>query len=134
MSTKRIIETHREIRAVLDRLARSCDLPEVCAILGDLGSLLPPHFADEERSDGFFARVVSENPNLDSRVCSLQRQHTDITADVASLESDVRDYLERAVARFFARRDALVELLRAHEDAENSLVMDAFLTDLGGSE
>ena len=94
---------------------------------------LKEHFVLEERV-GFLAAATEAAPRLSRRANRLSREHADMNAAVARILEDLlssQKLPERwaALVESFAR---FSETLLAHEQAEEEIVREAFMEDLGG--
>ena len=104
-------------------------------LLAALRRELKEHFALEERA-GLMAAATEAAPRLSGRADRLTREHADLSATVARILEDLlssQKLPERwaALAESFAR---FSETLLAHERAEEEMVREAFLDDLGGGD
>ena len=97
---------------------------------------LSEHFAGEEAPDGMFAKALDAAPRLERRVLALRGQHAPLRAELKQILEDaayagVAADVWRRVAEAF---DVFAAGLRAHELAENRIVTDAYLEDLGAGD
>jgi hypothetical protein len=126
----------REIEALLgespagedDPAARRSRLEEPFA---DLEGVLIEHFASEEQG-GYFAEVLGVAPRLSGRVARLRRNHPAFRRRLTRLREHIRDPTI-AWPEVEDRVAALLKALADHESAENDLVHEAFMQDLGSS-
>ncbi len=102
------------------------------ALLEGFDPALRDHFAVEERG-GYFSEVLQVAPRLNRRAERLQQNHLEFRQRLNRLLELTRDAVgapdkwERVtvgVAEF-------LQQLSVHEDAENELVREAFMHDLG---
>ncbi len=101
-------------------------------LLAALRRELKEHFALEERA-GFLVAATEAAPRLSRRASRLSREHADMNAAVARILEDLlssQELPERwaALVESFAR---FSETLLAHERAEEEMVREAFMDDLG---
>lgn len=103
--------------------------------LAEFRTQLQVHFAEEEQS-GYLGEALSAAPQLASQAESLRHEHEAFMAAadrlVAEVEEDVPDADQAAKQR--QKFVQLVSGLRKHEQAENSLVLEAFDEDLGSGD
>ena len=129
-----ILEEHALLRDLLSRItaartpARLADLPP---LLADLHDLLSVHFRHEEEDEGLVEAVREEAPRLVGRAEALLREHNDLLGRAAGLESEVRSVLEGPVQEALDAVKELHDRLVAHDEAENALLHEAVLDDLG---
>jgi hypothetical protein len=129
-----ILEEHALLRDLLARItdARVPErLPELPALLAELHELLSTHFRHEEETEGLVEAVREEAPRLVGRAESLLREHQDLLGRAAGLEAEVRSVLEGPVTEVLASVKDLHDRLVAHDEAENALLHEAVLDDLG---
>ncbi len=126
----------REVEALLadsgarrdDPAARRSRLEELFA---DFEGVLIEHFAIEEQG-GYFAEVLAVAPRLSGRVSRLKRNHPAFRRRLTRLRKHIPDPTI-AWPEVEARVAALLKALADHESAENDLVHEAFMQDLGSS-
>jgi hypothetical protein len=129
-----ILEEHALLRDLLSRISavrapeRISELP---TLLSELHDLLTTHFRHEEESEGLVEAVREEAPRLVGRAEALLREHQDLLGRAAGLEAEVRSVLEGPVADVLASVKDLHDRLVAHDEAENALLHEAVLDDLG---
>jgi DnaK suppressor protein len=102
-------------------------------IVEDLASLLPEHFALEEKG-GYMTDVLSAAPRFQRRVGSLKREHAVLARQMAELAEHARAAeapKEWEAVRGEASRFA--EALLHHEREEGDLMRAAFADDLGSA-
>lgn len=97
--------------------------------LNEFANVLFRHFAHEE-DGGYFAELLLECPSFESRVRSLAREHDVVTDDVEQILNAVCSAAPRPLIE--ARIVGLLNRIEAHEEAENEIVQEALLVDLGG--
>ncbi len=126
----------REVEALLgdsgargdDPAARRSRLEELFA---DFEGVLSDHFALEEQG-GYFAEVVAVAPRLSGRVARLRRNHPAFRLRLTRMRKHIPDPTI-AWPEVEAQVAALLKALADHESAENDLVREAFMQDLGSS-
>jgi len=137
---RKILETHRELMQLLDRIDRALSdrassAEDVVAMLGQLGDRLIKHFELEEEG-GYFAEALTGAPRLIARANDLLRQHPKMSAEARELVelsdrvSDPEQWWATTRDRFQAFRAALLE----HEQREDGLVQEAYQRDLGAQD
>jgi RNA polymerase-binding transcription factor DksA len=114
--------------------SRTCETAAL-VLIADLHDELADHFALEEM-DGYFGEAVASAPRLARRVERMQREHawfcersSDLLAE-ASRAAFAPGVWLRVEAGF---RDLRADLL-AHETAENDVMRDALMDDLGSGD
>lgn len=132
-----IADEHRELEALYGRIrARLADkgecLKTVQALFDELVSRVRTHFATEEYG-GYFREIVELAPRLSSRADRLEREHGELLAIAEQLAKDIRHACESRIWRFAIRVDfeRFLHRCQEHEAAENTLVQDAYLQDIG---
>jgi hypothetical protein len=124
--------SHRVILGFLDDLGEAKTPSQIHTVLDMLEQLLSEHFSDEEGPDGLFEELRDARPANDSRLKSLQREHREILQTLQALREQVRD-VERCLRAINSDKADFLRLVRGHERAESSLVMDTYFVDDGGS-
>lgn len=128
-------ETHlaHEQEAVpnLINMLSECSLEAIDAHMAETVPVLEEHFAEEEGPGGFYDAIRSEAPRFAGKVNELTREHGEVLASVRELIALAARY-STARDEALAARDALVETLRAHNQAEIHLLQEAYQVDLGG--
>ena len=130
---KRLQQAHQRVEACLAEFESAGGAEAILASLGRLLELLPEHFArDEEGPDGVFEELRTLRPALDPQIERLEHQHREILRDLEALrsracESGCDD------AHIQEQRAACVRRIRAHEEAESRLTLEAYFFDEGGS-
>jgi iron-sulfur cluster repair protein YtfE (RIC family) len=105
----------------------------VLSLLTALRRELKEHFALEE-SVGFLAAAADAAPRLSRRASRLTREHADVDAALARLLQDLLSS-QKSPERWATLLEVfagLSETLLAHERAEEEMVRQAFMDDLGG--
>lgn len=100
-------------------------------IVEDLASLLPEHFALEEKG-GYMSDVLSAAPRFQRRIGNLRREHTILARQMAELAERARG-AETPAEWESVREEAgrFAEALLDHEKEEGDLMRAAFADDLG---
>ena len=139
-----ILREHRELMALItelgDRASKGSDSGEhwsgdLAEILTQLRTTLHQHFTAEE--EGPFATEFPETfPQLAGRLEDVLGEHRDLMDRVDHLLREVHEASEQATAEEVQqiRKDVrtFIEAIRAHESAENLLLQEAYLEDIGG--
>ena len=128
---RRSLDDLEDAFAAHDRLERSEQaLARTLALLESLPRTLREHFAVEEEG-GYFSEVVAAAPRLARTVKRLGAEHVRFRAasrELAELAGKAAGASEWDGVE--ARAAELLRALRAHEDRENAVVQDAFMTDM----
>lgn len=140
-------EEHRVIGADLDaveaqltRLTKSApdadQAGEALRRIEHLARELPTHFAWEEAAGGIFAKALEVAPRLERSVLALRRRHGPLGSEIQQILEDagyagVAPDAWREVAKRFG---VFARALRNHERAEDRLIADAYLQDLGSGD
>lgn len=127
-----IAAEHHELRARIERLTTTTDLPVIVQELDGLRALLAEHFAHEEQAGGLHADVARTAPHLLPALDHLLAEHTELlaaadaarAAAVACWRGPMAEVLN-AVAHLAAR-------LAAHEEGEEGVLAESVYQDLGG--
>ena len=139
-----ILREHRELMALItdlgERASKGADSGEhwsedLADILARLRTTLHQHFASEEEGP-FATEFPASFPQLADRLEDILGEHRDLMERVDQLTREVNEASEKATAEEVAaiREDvrAFIEAIRAHESAENSLLQQAYIEDIGG--
>ena len=140
-----VLREHRELMELItslqEKAARYSDdaerwSEELGEILMPLRTTLHRHFTAEE--EGPFAKDFPEAfPHLAGKLEDLMGEHRDLMDRIDHLLREVNESSERAgkaeVQRIRKDVHAFIEAIRVHEAAENNLLQDAYLEDIGGS-
>jgi iron-sulfur cluster repair protein YtfE (RIC family) len=126
----------RLLRELVDELraghAAEARISAAQGSLESLGSQLREHFALEERG-GYFSEALAVAPRLSRRADALLREHAAFLERLGNLREMA--FESRAPGDLWsAIEEGLRELaadLRAHEERENELILQAFDEDLG---
>jgi hypothetical protein len=142
--SRRAREEHQAIGADLDAIealltqlgALESDAEQALRRLEHLARELPEHFSWEEAADGIFAKALDVAPRLERRVLALRKRHAPLGSEIQQILEDagyagVAPDAWRRVAKRFG---AFAKALRNHERAEDRLIADAYLQDLGSGD
>ena len=129
-----IRDEHQALRDLLGAISRtlatgSDGVGEVSSMLSSLRTQLDQHFADEEKI-GFFDKVAEKALRLAERTQHLHDEHAKLKSTLKNLAEFVEEksnWWQETERRF---RDFSKELMH-HESAENELLMDAYMRDIG---
>jgi hypothetical protein len=119
-----------ELRNVSDSL-REGD-PHAGAAARDLLSDLSAEFSlyfDAEESENYFGALLADRPRLKTEVGKLRDAHEGFRDSVGSLRRLAAD--ESQDTRLAAGIDRVLDDFEEHEQAENALLQEFFLTDEG---
>jgi hypothetical protein len=126
---QRILEEHRTIRGVTERVEQARDLGELLTRLTEFKAVLEPHFHTEEAPEGFF-EVVRASHNV-GRIGQLQSDHEHLLGEVDRLMACAQACLSGPIAEILRQASDLARRLRDHEAREDKLLLDAMYTDTG---
>lgn len=137
---QRLIEDHRALKGLLARIeealvSRTATIPEVGALLGELGDRLVKHFTLEE-DGGYFTAALLHAPQLVVRANQLMAQHpkmctqADQLVKLAAAPANAEAWWTTTRERFQAFK---AELLR-HEREEDGLLQEAYQQDIGSHD
>ncbi|MDD4267980.1 MAG: hemerythrin domain-containing protein [Pirellulales bacterium] len=136
----KIQEQHRRLADLLKRIEtllerRSGPPQEVVQLLGQLGDQLVKHFETEE-TGGYFTEALLHAPQLVARANALMLQHPKMTqrsrelGGAADPETSPEAWWEQTRERFAAFRAELHE----HERAEDGLIQEVYMRDIGSHD
>lgn len=132
-----IADEHRELEALYERIRatladRGECLKTVQELFDELADRVRRHFANEE-TGGYFHEIVELAPRLSSRADRLEREHAELLEIAEQLSRNIRHACETQIWWFAIRVDfeRFIERCERHEAAENALVQDAYLQDIG---
>ena len=110
-------------------------LMRAMSLLTALHRELKEHFVLEE-SAGLLAAAADAAPRLSRRVSLVGREHAELDAGLARILDDLLSS-QKSPERWAALLESfgrLSEALLAHERAEEEMVREAFMDDLGGGD
>lgn len=128
---ERILAEHRTIREFLQQIEKSGGLVELLNLLKDLRAVLELHFMSEEAPQGFFDSIREMSSRQLATLDRLEKEHGALLAEVDGVSERARACLAGAVAAILTEARALARRLRAHEAAEETVLIDTMYTDLG---
>jgi hypothetical protein len=128
---ERILAEHRTIREFLQQIDNSSGLVELLGLLKDLRAVLELHFMSEEAPDGFFDSIREMSSRQLATLDRLEKEHGPLLAEVDGVSERARACLAGAVAAILMEARALARRLRAHETAEETVLIDTMYMDLG---
>lgn len=90
------------------------------------------HFGEEEQG-GYLSAALTAAPRLTHQAEELLRQHVKLIQELDEVLHEVRapQRTEASWAGSFHKFDHFVKTFRAHEEAENTLLVSAFEQDIG---
>ncbi len=130
---QRLADLLNQIETLLEQ--RSGPIDEVVRLLGQLGDQLTKHFETEE-AGGYFAEALLHAPQLVERANALMLQHPRMTHSSRKLggavdpETSPEAWWEQTRERFVAFRAELHE----HERAEDGLIQEVYMRDIGSHD
>ena len=112
-----VLRVHRQLKECMRRIDGSSWHPSLLRdTVERLASVLPEHFAYEERAGGLFERLRASEGHPDFEVDALEEEHRRLLDQVRELESTPMSAVElRHELKLLVRR------LRAHERRESVL-------------
>lgn len=128
---EQILAEHRKIRELVQRIENSHNLVELLHLLQEFRTLLELHFMSEEAPDGFFDALRNTASRPLTKVAQLEKEHWTLLAQLDRVSEGARVCLTGPVAAVLTEARALARRIRAHEAAENALLLDTVYTDLG---
>jgi hypothetical protein len=117
---------------LLDELAGQDRADDMRQTLEILGGLLEVHFRREAGKDGLFEVIRRIRPECHRRLLALEDEHATLLGKLKELCTALAAS-DRADAELRRAKADLVAGLRAHEQSENQLMLDAHCVDLGDS-
>jgi hypothetical protein len=130
----RIVEEHRHLRILLDRVGEIDGPARLAAELGELQTLLIDHFEGEEADDGLHEAVGRSTPHLLPAVQHLFDEHRQFLTDLEALIGRARQLAAGPMAELHGGVAHLAERLRAHEARENDLFGESVYADVGSQD
>ena len=128
---ERILAEHRKIRELVQGIEGSRNLAELLDLLQEFRTVLELHFMTEEAPDGFFDSLRNTGSRPLTKVDQLEKEHWALLAQLDRVSEGTRACLTGPVAAVLTEARALARRIRAHEAAENALLLDTVYTDLG---
>jgi hypothetical protein len=147
IAKKTIVGVHarrERLRSRMDRLEHALAAPvprgkaawlaRVRAALRDLAAAVTDHVAEVEATDGVFAQVQADAPQLARKIAQLKREHAEVTETMHALGERLRS--ERAATPDAVREDLLGLLgqLVRHRQLGADLLYDAYVLDVSGGD
>jgi len=137
-----LLEEHKQLRLMRDRLtviaATSAEvLPEfklrnlLATELEEFSGTISVHFGHEEEG-GYFSEVQARRPELSAQISQLQSEHENLVDQFADLAKQLRE--GAAIASVATTVSEALEVLSQHESAEDELLQDGMLTDIGAND
>jgi hypothetical protein len=124
-------EDHRHVEALLDRVESTTVPWRLTPLLEDLHKVLTRHFRLEEAKGGLLDTVTDVAPRHASRVEALIADHGKILDALAALIRDTEAHPNGPPEAMLREAKRLIDRLRRHEEEENLILEDGYLTDLG---
>lgn len=125
---------HRGVLALVLDLEGAADGAARVSRLAALDALLEEHFAREEAPGGLDALVEGAAPRLIEKVASLRREHREILARIRTIQRLLAGPPGSGDGPATAEIEKLCRTLRAHEAAENGMLLDALDVELGSGD
>lgn len=130
-SREQIVEEHRRILDMTQRIKNAPDLVELLQRFQEFRLLLKHHFEGEEAPDGFYDFVRSTAPEHLARLDQLEKEHQTLLSEIDRLADRARACLKGPVAEILKQAGDLGGRVHEHEASENRLLLDAIYTDDG---
>ena len=130
---RRIEDEHRRLGELLRSIPHSHEPVHLQASLAELRRLLAEHFDHEEEPAGLHELVADGAAHRLPNLQHLFEEHRQILATLDGLEAQVARLVEGPWQSLREGISGLAETLRRHEHEEESLVAEAFYSDLGRS-
>lgn len=128
---------HEQIREQIELLHRQlvqrrASLEDIEQSLIALRDILFSHFHSEER-DGFFEQIVARAPQLSRQADVLTHEHTALLNELDGLIQSVQGISGRPLCwqTLDMSFDDFTKKLMHHESAENGILQQAYVDDLG---
>ena len=124
---------YASIRATL--AARRGDLEVVRSLFARLAERVKEHFASEE-TGGYFDEIIEIAPRLSGEADRLQHEHAELLEVAEQLADNIRHAQNSPIWWKAIRFDfeSFIRRCEEHEAAENRLVQDAYLQDIGAMD
>lgn len=120
---ERIEDDHHSVRGLVADIRETTELNKLNSLLGELRSILVPHFAAEEAPSGLQSVVLDAAPHYYVKVGRLLQDHSKILSELDALNDQVLGVLKGAAH--------LARHIAEHEREEADLLVDSLYTDLG---
>jgi len=126
-----VLAEHRQIRELAQEIESTSDLFQLLSRLQEFRSVLVAHFESEEGVGGFYDAIRSMASRQIGRASQLEKEHLALLAEIDRVAERARACLAGPVAAVRAEAGAMARRLRAHEAAEDDLLLDTLYIDLG---
>jgi hypothetical protein len=130
-------DEHSHLRQLVQEIRRTFarggeSQPEVLATLKHLNDVVLEHFQHEE-AGGYFREAIEVAPRLKDQADGLLRQHPDLAKQLERLLSTATTGSPSASwwQAIAGEYDVFARTFDAHEQAENSLIQEAYTRDIG---
>lgn len=130
----RIVDEHRRLRTLLDRVETIDGPARLGEELGELRTLLIQHFEGEEADDGLHEAIGDSTPHLLPAVQHLFDEHREFLVDLEALIQRAGEIAAGPMAELEAGVARLAARLRAHEERENELFGESVYADVGSQD
>lgn len=143
---RQALEAHRQLDMQIDRLKIELNADSETSI-PDWFANCTRHFRqfhlelrahmEIEENDGFLLPVRQHRPTLTRKVEELLQQHREMAASCEEIERSLlalSDPSRQDVTAIREQINALLAALELHEQAENKLVQDVFMRDIGAGD
>lgn len=106
----------------------------VAVRLRGLRTTFDAHMRDTEGPSGHYAALVDSAPRLAYNVDGLVREHAAVRDGICALQAHIDDGSDPAAEEIQAWARLLVHQLFAHRQRGADLLLEAYQTDIGGSD
>lgn len=132
-----ITDEHHELELLFACVAEAVsrgpsDVPGLSVLLDNLVGRIERHFVREE-ADGYFTEIVELAPRFARVAVELQREHADLLMTAKRLcgRLPIAQESHNSWRVFQLDFEAFVQRCAEHESAENRLVQETYLQDIG---
>ncbi len=120
---------HEQVAMISRKIQETDDVEIAVALLLEHRGMLAHHFSAEEAFDGLYDTVLEIAPHEEHRLSLLRAQHAVMLERIDKVVQGVETG-ERPDSLLKEIKD-IGSLLKKHEAAEGSLLLEVFNTDLG---
>ena len=120
-----LVEDHRRLDFLVDRLGAAADLPALCRALAELHSALRRHFTEEEKPGGLYDALGVCAAVFRSSLGALVDDHFRLAGAIRDLAERAEAADERSLPALREEVSRVVAALKDHERREHELVKAA---------
>ena len=119
-----LLDEHREVRVLADRLKGVTRLDELSSLLGEARSLLQAHYTREEFDDGLFDSLEAHSEEAGDELQALKDEHQVILCAVDRLlDRSEKESGEVVAAAILGEAQSLADKIHGHERKETQLAI-----------